>query len=63
MCCQSKHTRYELDFVPVLDASGSGLTEVLLKQLKEMEIPIKDMSNGPNMVNPRAFYIPYRAIL
>lgn len=46
--------KISIGFLPVLDAIGLGLTEVVLQELKEMEIPIEDMrsqgyNNGTNM--------------
>lgn len=43
-----------LGFIPIIDSTGLGLTEVLLQQLQEMGIPIENMrgqgyDNGSNM--------------
>ena len=46
-------------FIPVTDTTGEGLTESLLKELNEMEIPLSNMrgqgyDNGSNMKGKKA---------
>uniref|UniRef100_H3AHC0 DUF4371 domain-containing protein n=1 Tax=Latimeria chalumnae TaxID=7897 RepID=H3AHC0_LATCH len=52
-CQQVKIHEHFLGFIPVTDSPGFGLTEVILDQLKEMGLQLKDMGqgydNGSNM--------------